>query len=240
MKRMLEVTDLTVSYGAISALRNVSLTVSKGEIVTVIGSNGAGKSTLLKAICGIVPSNSGRISFEAEDVTRLGSPAMVQRGVALVPEGRHVFPDMTVRENLNLGAYYSRDRAQQRADFEKALATFPILKERLSLRAGGLSGGQQQMLVIGRAMMSRPRLLMLDEPSLGLAPTIVQQLAGIIRDLNAEGTTVLLNEQNARMALKLASRAYVLATGNVVRTGTGQELLNDPSIRESYLGTHVH
>ena len=237
---MLEVTDLTVSYGAISALRNVSLTVSKGEIVTVIGSNGAGKSTLLKAICGIVPSNSGRISFEAEDVTRLGSPAMVQRGVALVPEGRHVFPDMTVRENLNLGAYYSRDRAQQRADFEKALATFPILKERLSLRAGGLSGGQQQMLVIGRAMMSRPRLLMLDEPSLGLAPTIVQQLAGIIRDLNAEGTTVLLNEQNARMALKLASRAYVLATGNVVRTGTGQELLNDPSIRESYLGTHVH
>ena len=237
---MLKVDDLKVCYGRIEALHGVSITVAQGEIVTIIGANGAGKSTLLRAICGVLPSSAGRITFDGVDVTALGSPQMVQRGVAMVPEGRHVFPEMTVLENLDLGAYYRRDTAATRSDLERVLALFPILRERLRSPGGLLSGGQQQMLALGRALMSRPRLLLLDEPSLGLAPTIVQQIGRVIRDLNNAGTTVLLVEQNARMALRLAHRAYVLSTGLAVRTGSGQELLNDPAVREMYLGGVAH
>jgi branched-chain amino acid transport system ATP-binding protein len=236
---MLEVSDLHVAYGPIEALHGVSMSIAEGETVTVIGANGAGKSTLLKTICGILKPASGRIAYSGAVTSGLPSSELVKRGVALVPEGRHVFPDMSVRENLDLGAYY-RDRSSEvDEDLELVLTTFPILRERLRLPGGSLSGGQQQMLAIGRAMMSRPKLLMLDEPSLGLAPAIVQQLGRIIAELNRAGTTILLVEQNARMALKLADRAYVLATGRVTRTGTGKELLDDPAVKESYLGGHA-
>ena len=237
---MLEVSDLKVCYGRVEALHGVSITVEQGEIVTIIGANGAGKSTLLRAICGVLRPSAGRIVFDGEDVTALDSPRMVRRGVAMVPEGRHVFPEMTVLENLDLGAYYRRDADATRADLERVLTLFPILRERLRGAGGLLSGGQQQMLALGRALMSRPRLLLLDEPSLGLAPTIVQQLGRVIRDLNRGGTTVLLVEQNARMALKLAHRAYVLSTGLAVRTGSGPELLADPAVHEMYLGGSAH
>ncbi|MBS7742677.1 MULTISPECIES: ABC transporter ATP-binding protein [unclassified Chelatococcus] len=235
---MLEIRDLEAAYGPIVALHGINLAIAEGEAITVIGANGAGKSTLLKTICGMLRPRAGEIRFEGKPTLGLSSARMVQRGVALVPEGRHVFPQLTVRENLDLGAYYRRDNASVRTDLETVLDTFPILRERLSQPGGSLSGGQQQMLAIGRAMMSRPRLLMLDEPSLGLAPAIVQQLGRIIRDLNHNGTTILLVEQNARMALRLAHRAYVLATGRVTRTGTGQELLDDPAVKASYLGGH--
>ena len=237
---MLKVDDLKVCYGRIEALHGVSIAVEKGEIVTIIGANGAGKSTLLRAVCGVLPSSAGRIEFDGDDVTALSSPQMIRRGVAMVPEGRHVFPEMTVLENLDLGAYYRRDTAATRSDLEHVLALFPILRERLRSPGGLLSGGQQQMLALGRALMSRPRLLLLDEPSLGLAPTIVQQMGRVIRELNSAGTTVLLVEQNARMALRLAHRGYVLSTGLVARTGSGQELLNDPIVREMYLGGVAH
>ncbi|MGE0502022.1 MAG: ABC transporter ATP-binding protein [Rhizobiaceae bacterium] len=237
---MLDVADLRVSYGPIEALHGVSMSIAQGETVTVIGANGAGKSTLLKTICGILTPTSGTVTYAGEKTSGLPSSALVRRGVALVPEGRHVFPDMTVRENLDLGAYYRSNPSEVAEDFERVLQTFPILRERLRLPGGSLSGGQQQMLAIGRAMMSRPKLLMLDEPSLGLAPAIVQQLGRIIADLNQAGTTILLVEQNARMALKLAHRAYVLAIGNVTRTGTGRELLDDPAVKESYLGGQLH
>jgi branched-chain amino acid transport system ATP-binding protein len=237
---MLEVRAIKVGYGRVEALHGVSISVQQGEIVTIIGANGAGKSTLLRAICGVLPCNAGAIEFDGEDVTRLDSPHMVRRGIAMVPEGRHVFPEMTVRENLELGAYYRHDNAGIKADMEKVFALFPILRERMHGQGGLLSGGQQQMLALARALMSRPRLLLLDEPSLGLAPTIVQQLGRVIRDLNKAGTTILLVEQNARMALRLAHRAYVLSTGLVVRSGTGQELLHDPAVLEMYLGGVAH
>jgi branched-chain amino acid transport system ATP-binding protein len=233
---MLEVTDLQAAYGRITALRGVSLTVAQGEIVTVIGANGAGKSTLLRSICGMMRPAAGSIRLDGLAVGGLASSDMIRRGVVMVPEGRHVFADMTVAENLDLGAYYRRDRAGVRADIERVLTLFPILQERFRGAAGRMSGGQQQMLAIGRALMSHPRLLLLDEPSLGLAPVIVAQLGRIIADLNRDGTTILLVEQNARMALRLAHRAYVLATGLVARSGTGQALLNDPSVHETYLG----
>jgi len=233
---MLEIADLRVSYGPVVALQSATLNVAAGEIVTVIGANGAGKSTLLKTICGILRPESGHIAFEGKSTLGLPSSALVKRGLALVPEGRHVFPDLSVRENLDLGAYYRSDRQAVRADLECVLETFPILRERYRRPGGTLSGGQQQMLAIGRAMMSRPRLLMLDEPSLGLAPAIVQQLGRIIAALNRSGTTILLVEQNARMALRLADRAYVLAGGRVVHCGTGRQLLDDPVVQASYLG----
>jgi branched-chain amino acid transport system ATP-binding protein len=233
---MLEVRGLKVAYGPIVALHDASLSVAGGEIVTVIGANGAGKSTLLKTICGILKPVSGTVSLDGDVTSGLPSSELIKRGVALVPEGRHVFAEMTVRENLDLGAYYRNDGAGVKADLEMVLDTFPILRERLHLPGGSLSGGQQQMLAIGRGLMSRPRLLMLDEPSLGLAPAIVQQVGRIIRDLNQTGTTILLVEQNARMALKLAQRAYVMATGRVVRSGTGRELLDDPAVQATYLG----
>lgn len=236
---MLEVRDLRVAYGPVEALHEISLDVAEGETITVIGANGAGKSTLLKTVCGILRPTSGTIRFRGEITSGLGSPQLVRRGVALVPEGRHVFAEMSVRENLDLGAYYRKGQSEISHDMGRVLETFPILRERLSLPAGSLSGGQQQMLAIGRALMSKPDLLMLDEPSLGLAPAIVQQLGGIISDLAKTGTTILLVEQNARMALRLADRAYVLATGRVTRTGTGAELLDDPAVTASYLGGHV-
>jgi branched-chain amino acid transport system ATP-binding protein len=233
---MLEIRDLAVAYGPIAALRGVSMTLASGEIVTVIGANGAGKTTLLRSIGGLLRPQSGEILLEGASIARRPSSELVRRGLALVPEGRHVFPEMTVRENLDLGAYYRRDRAGVARDLEHVLQTFPILREKLRDPGGGLSGGQQQMLAIGRALMCRPRLLMLDEPSLGLAPAIVQQLGRIIRALNAEGTSILLVEQNARMALRLAHRGYVLANGRITRTGTGAELLADPAVQDSYLG----
>ena len=236
---MLRVSELHVAYGPVEALHGVSMSIAEGETVTVIGANGAGKSTLLKAICGILRPKAGTIIYSGAVTTGLPSSNLVRRGVALGPEGRHVFPEMTVRENLDLGAYYRVDRAGVSDDLEHVLETFPILRDRSRQPGGSLSGGQQQMLAIGRAMMSRPRLLMLDEPSLGLAPAIAQQLGRIIADLNRSGTTILLVEQNARMALKLAHRAYVLATGRVTRSGTGRELLDDPAVKESYLGGHV-
>ena len=233
---MLKVDALKVAYGRVEALHGVSIEVAQGDIVTIIGSNGAGKSTLLRAICGVLTPSAGTIRFDGDDVTALSSPSMIRRGVAMVPEGRHVFAELTVKENLELGAYYRRDMANVRSDLERVLALFPILRERLQHPGGSLSGGQQQMLALGRALMSRPRLLLLDEPSLGLAPTIVQQLGRIIRELNEGGTTILLVEQNARMALRLAHHAYVLSTGLVVRAGTGAELLADPAVRDMYLG----
>jgi branched-chain amino acid transport system ATP-binding protein len=233
---MLEVDKLKVAYGAVEALHGVTVAVEQGEIVTIIGANGAGKSTFLRAVCGVLKPTAGTIRFDGADVTALASPAMIRRGVAMVPEGRHVFPELTVRENLDLGAYYRRDTAAMRDDMERVLVLFPILRERLDSHGGLLSGGQQQMLALGRALMSRPRLLLLDEPSLGLAPTIVQKLAQIIRELNQGGATILLVEQNARMALRLAHRAYVLSAGLVAGTGTGKELLDDPAVRDMYLG----
>ena len=233
---MLEVEGLQAAYGRIVALHGVSMAVRSGEIVTVVGANGAGKSTLLRTVCGVLRPAGGSVRLDGQSVGGLASSAMVRRGVVMVPEGRHVFPDLTVAENLDLGAYYRSDRAGVRADAERVLTLFPILRERLRKPAGQMSGGQQQMLAIGRALMSRPRLLLLDEPSLGLAPAIVQQLAAIIRDLNRAGATILLVEQNARMALRLAHRAYVMATGRITRTGTGEELLHDPAVRETYLG----
>lgn len=233
---MLTVDNLKVAYGRVEALHGVSISVAQGEIVTIIGANGAGKSTLLRAICGVLAPSSGTIHFDGADVTALTSPTMIRRGVAMVPEGRHVFPELTVQENLDLGAYYRRDVTTVRSDLERVLTLFPMLRERLRSAGGLLSGGQQQMLALGRALMSRPRLLLLDEPSLGLAPTIVQQIGRIIRDLNSGGTTILLVEQNARMALRLAHRAYVLSAGLVARAGTGRELLDDPAVRDLYLG----
>ncbi|MBI1775124.1 MAG: ABC transporter ATP-binding protein [Proteobacteria bacterium] len=232
---MLKIENLRVAYGPVLALHDISITVGEGEIVTVIGANGAGKSTLLKTICGMLQPVGGTISLRGNATAGLPSSQLIKRGVALVPEGRHVFPDMTVRENLDLGAYYRTDNAVK-ADMERVLDIFPILRERLRLPGGSLSGGQQQMLAISRAIMSRPSLLMLDEPSLGLAPAIVQQVGRIIRELNQAGTTILLVEQNARMALKLANRAYVLATGRLVKSGTGRDLLDDPAVQENYLG----
>jgi branched-chain amino acid transport system ATP-binding protein len=233
---MLRVCDLRVSYARIEALHGVSVAIEPGEIVTVIGANGAGKSTLLRTICGVLRPSAGSIRFEGREVGGLSSSEMIRRGVAMVPEGRHVFPELTVRENLDLGAYYRRDGAAVRADRERVLALFPILRERLRTPAGNMSGGQQQMLAVGRALMSGPRLLLLDEPSLGLAPAIVQQLGQIIRGLNRDGTTILLVEQNARMALRLAQRGYVMATGLIAQTGSGEELLHDRSVVETYLG----
>jgi branched-chain amino acid transport system ATP-binding protein len=233
---MLSVQDLRVAYGRVEALHGVSIAIERGEIVTVIGANGAGKSTLLRTICGVLRPIGGSVHLDGNNVGGMASSEMIRRGVAMVPEGRHVFPEMSVSENLDLGAYYRRDRAAVRADRERVLTLFPILRERLRAPAGDMSGGQQQMLAIGRALMGGPRLLLLDEPSLGLAPAIVQQVGQIIRGLNRDGTTILLIEQNARMALRLAHRGYVMATGRITQNGSGQDLLHDRSVVETYLG----
>ncbi|MFZ5828327.1 MAG: ABC transporter ATP-binding protein [Bacillota bacterium] len=232
---MLEVRNLEVFYGNIQALRGLSLTVRKGEIVALIGANGAGKSTTLRAISGILSPRSGTITYEGQDATRQEPSWWVKAGVSHCPEGRQVFPRMSVEENLKMGAFL-RKEADLSLEYARIYELFPVLKERRRQLAGTLSGGEQQMLAIGRAMASRPRLLLLDEPSLGLAPLLVQRMFDVIREIHAAGTTVLLVEQNAHQALRIADRGYVLETGSVVLEGTGQELLSSDAVRKAYLG----
>lgn len=233
---MLEVKDLNIYYGAIHALKGVSLKVNRGEIVTLIGSNGAGKSSLLKAISGLIKINSGEITFLGNNITKMDAKNIVKRGITQVPEGRHIFSDMSVYENLMMGAYLRKDKAAIEEDLESIYERFPILKERLHQDAATLSGGEQQMLALGRALMARPSLLLLDEPSMGLSPKLVSQIFEIIKDINQTGTTILLIEQNARMALSIAHRAYVMETGKVVLEGTGEELSKSDEVRKAYLG----
>jgi len=234
---LLHVENLHVSYGAVHAVQGVSLHVAPGEIVALIGSNGAGKTTLLRAVSGLVRPSAGSIVFDGgQRLDRLPAHAIVRAGVSHVPEGRQVFGNLTVRENLELGAYQRRDRAASRATLERVFELFPVLKERLPQSGSTLSGGEQQMLAIGRALMAQPRLLLLDEPSLGLAPLVVQTIFAIVREINSAGTTILLVEQNAHMALRIAHRGYVLQTGTVVLEDSGANLLASPEVRGAYLG----
>jgi branched-chain amino acid transport system ATP-binding protein len=238
---MLEVRDLRVHYGRIEAIKGLTFHVNEGEIVTLIGANGAGKTTTMKAISGVRNASSGVIAFEGVDITRVPPHRRVELGICQSPEGRGIFPGMTVLENLDMGAYTRKDRktAEYRADIERVFELFPRLKERRDQVGGTMSGGEQQMLAIGRALMSRPKLLLLDEPSMGLAPMIVQQIFRIITEINAQGTTVLLVEQNAQQALQRAHRAYVLETGNIVRTDAASVLLGDDAVRAAYLGSDL-
>ncbi|MGB8930681.1 MAG: ABC transporter ATP-binding protein [Anaeromyxobacteraceae bacterium] len=233
---MLQVENLRVSYGAIEALRGVSLEVNEGEVVALIGANGAGKTTTLRAISGMLRPAGGAVRFGGEDVTGLPSHALVARRMAHAPEGRGIFLNLTVGENLDLGAWLRRDADGVRGDRDRVFALFPVLAERRRQVAGTLSGGEQQMLAVARALMSSPRLLMLDEPSLGLAPQIVERIFSVLREVNQAGVALLLVEQNAHKALRLAHRAYVLETGQVAMTGTGRELLASPEVRKAYLG----
>jgi len=233
---LLEIDDVSLLYGRIQALHGISLTVNEGEIVALIGANGAGKSTTMRAISGIRPIAAGRITFDGEDISKLRADLRVRRGLCQAPEGRGIFPGMTVLENLDMGAYTRRDRAGIVADLDRVLGLFPRLAERRRQPGGTLSGGEQQMLAVGRALMSRPKLLLLDEPSMGLAPMLIQQIFDIIVEINQQGTTVLLVEQNAQQALSRAHRAYVLETGRIVKSGTGADLLHDPAVKEAYLG----
>lgn len=235
-EKMLEIELLNVRYGPIHALRDVSLYVDKGEIVTIVGANGAGKSTLLRTISGLVRPSSGTIIFDGEDITREPPHEIVRRGLCHAPEGRRIFANMTVKENLLLGAYMHSNPDTLIQDFERVFSIFPRLKERENQIAGTLSGGEQQMLAIGRALMSRPKMLMLDEPSLGLAPNLVQEIFRTIENINREGTTILLVEQNAHMALHIAHRGYVLETGEVVLEDTAENLLRNEAVRSAYLG----
>jgi branched-chain amino acid transport system ATP-binding protein len=233
---LLELRDITLLYGRIQALHGISLQVDEGEIVALIGANGAGKTTTMKAISGLRPVAEGSILFDGEDITKLRADLRVVRGVSQSPEGRGIFPGMTVRENLEMGAYTRRNRAEINVDLERAFTLFPRLKEREKQVGGTMSGGEQQMLAVGRALMSRPKLLLLDEPSMGLAPMLIQQIFDIIVEINQQGTTVLLVEQNAQQALSRAHRAYVLETGRIVKSGSGSELLHDPAVKDAYLG----
>ena len=233
---MLKIENLHVSYGPIRALKGISLEVKEGEIVTLIGSNGAGKSTTLSAITGLVKSQSGSITFRDENITNMSPYKIVQSGVSLSPEGREVFPALTVEENLRLGAYTRKDKGAIDAAFNRVYELFPRLKERISQTAGTLSGGEQQMLAIGRALMSEPKLLLLDEPSMGLAPNLVLMIFDLIESINKQGTTILLIEQNANMALSIANRAYVLETGNIAIEGAAADLAKDPRVKNAYLG----
>jgi branched-chain amino acid transport system ATP-binding protein len=233
---MLEVVDLSVSYGAIRAVQGVSLKVPDGKIVALIGTNGAGKSTTLRTICGLQRPDSGKILLDGEDVSRLPPQDIVKRGISMVPEGRRVFPDLTVYENLSLGAYVRTDRAAVKESMEGVYALFPRLRERERQLAGTLSGGEQQMLALGRALMADPKLLLMDEPSLGLAPVLVQEIFALIGRINRQGKTLLLIEQNARAALTVCDYAYVLETGQIAMEGTGRELLNNDDVRKVYLG----
>ncbi|UWG95897.1 ABC transporter ATP-binding protein [Dehalobacter sp. DCM] len=232
---MLKVNDINVFYGAIHAIKGISLEVNEGEIVTLIGANGAGKSTILKTISGLLRTKTGEINFLGENITSTAPHKIVERGLAHVPEGRRIFLEMTVQDNLEMGAYTCPPRSIE-PEMEKVYALFPRLLERRRQVAGTLSGGEQQMLAIGRALMSQPKLLMLDEPSMGLAPILVEQIFTIIQEMNKAGTTVLLVEQNAQMALSVANRAYVLETGSITISGTGQELSESDEIRKAYLG----
>ena len=233
---MLEIKELHTYYGNIHALKGVSLTVKEGEVVTLIGSNGAGKTTTLRTIQGLLRPRQGTILFEGKPLESLSTEAIVRLGISQSPEGRLIFPRMTVQENLEMGAYLRNDTLGIKSDMEKALNLFPRLRERISQKGGTLSGGEQQMLAIARALMSRPRLLLLDEPSMGLAPMLVSQIFAIVRDINAQGTTILLVEQNARMALSVAHRGYVIQTGEVVVAGTASDLQSNETVRKAYLG----
>jgi branched-chain amino acid transport system ATP-binding protein len=233
---MLEIKDLHTYYGNIHALKGLSLTVKEGEVVTLIGSNGAGKTTTLRTIQGLLRPRQGTVLFEGKPLEALSTEAIVRLGISQSPEGRLIFPRMTVQENLEMGAYLRNDTLGIKSDMEKALNLFPRLRERISQKGGTLSGGEQQMLAIARALMSRPRLLLLDEPSMGLAPMLVSQIFAIVRDINAQGTTILLVEQNARMALSVAHRGYVIQTGQVVVTGTASDLQSNETVRQAYLG----
>jgi branched-chain amino acid transport system ATP-binding protein len=232
---LLEVTDIHARYGAIEALRGVSLEVGEGEVVTLIGSNGAGKSTTLRAISGLTPAWTGTVLFAGEDITRVPAQDIVARGIAMSPEGRHVFPRMSVRENLELGAY-RRGRDALGEDLEQVYALFPRLQERERQKAGTMSGGEQQMLAIGRALMARPQLLLLDEPSMGIAPILVQRIYETIKEINQTGVAILLVEQNANYALDTARRGYVLETGRIVLSGDSEHLRSDPDVQKAYLG----
>ena len=234
---MLKIDDLKVSYGGIEAVKGISFEVPEGAIVTLIGANGAGKSTTLRTIAGLVKPASGRIHLQAEDITGMSPDKIVTRGITLVPEGRRVFPDLTVLENLKVGAYLRRNKDEIEHDLQWVYDLFPRLKERSWQAAGTLSGGEQQMLAVGRALMSRPKLIMMDEPSLGLAPIIVKGIFDIIKEINRMGVTVLLIEQNANMALKIADVGYVLETGRITLTGSGQELLRNEDVKKAYLGS---
>ena len=237
---LLEIHNLEVSYGAIKAIQGVSLNIDRGEIVTLIGSNGAGKTTLLRTISGLIEPDAGDMSFYTEDgtVSLVNRPAheIVRLGISHSPEGRQVFATLSVRENLLLGGYQQTSKSQLKSDIDRVYSLFPVLAERREQKAGTLSGGEQQMLAIGRALMARPQLLLLDEPSLGLAPLIVRKIFSIIREINAAGTTVFLVEQNAHMALTIAHRAYVLQTGRMIKSDSAKNLLNDPEVKEAYLG----
>ena len=235
---LLSVSNLSVSYGAIEAIRNCSLRVEQGEIVTLIGGNGAGKSTMLRTISGLLTPKQGTIQFEGKEIQGQAPHRIAQSGLVHVPEGRGIFANLTVEENLQLGAYSRSDHAEIRKDRERALELFPRVRERLKQAAGTLSGGEQQMVAIARAMLSRPRLLMLDEPSLGLAPQIVQTIFQVIREINNSGTTILLVEQNAAMALKVAHRAYVIEVGSIEMEGPASELASSDEVRKAYLGAH--
>ncbi|WP_290058269.1 ABC transporter ATP-binding protein [Amycolatopsis solani] len=233
---LLELSDVSVHYGRIQAVSGLSISVQEGEIVTLIGANGAGKSTTMRAISGIRPISSGKITFAGEDISKLRGDLRVVRGISQAPEGRGIFPGMTVSENLDMGAYARKDRKDLAEDLERVFELFPRLAERKTQMGGTMSGGEQQMLAIGRALMAKPKLLLLDEPSMGLAPQFIQQIFRIITEINKQGTTVLLVEQNAQQALSRAHRAYVLETGRITKSGTGKELLADNSIKEAYLG----
>ncbi|MBR2571808.1 MAG: ABC transporter ATP-binding protein [Clostridia bacterium] len=234
---MLKIENLVVSYGPINALKGISLEVAQGEIVTLIGSNGAGKSTTLSAVTGLARAQSGSIRFLGEDITNAPPHRIISRGISISPEGREVFPALTVHENLRMGAYTRKDKEGIQSAYDRVYGLFPRLKERMEQVAGTLSGGEQQMLAIGRALMCEPKLLLLDEPSMGLAPNLVTMIFGLIESINRQGTTILLIEQNANMALSIANRAYVLETGRIAFSGDARTLLQDDRVRSAYLGT---
>lgn len=237
VRPLLQLTGVSIAYGAVSAVRDLSISVQPGELVALVGSNGAGKSTTLRAISGLVRPQTGSIIFDSRDITRTASHTIVSRGIAHVPEGRQIFGSLTVRENLKLGAVTRKDRAQLDSDFERIFDLFPILSERYGQQGGTLSGGEQQMLAIARALMARPRLLLLDEPSLGLAPLVVRRIFEVIERLKQAGVTILLVEQNARRALAIADRAYVLETGEVTLEGAASDLAKNPDVERAYLGS---
>ncbi len=237
----LEIKDLRVHYGKIEAIKGVSVVVNQGEIVTLIGANGAGKTTILKTISGLRPVSSGSVIFDGQDINKVQAHERVDLGISQVPEGRGIFPGMTVLENLEMGKFNRKDRkAEMTEDLDRVYTLFPRLKERTSQAGGTLSGGEQQMLAMGRALMARPKVLLLDEPSMGLAPQMIANIFRIITEINKQGVTILLVEQNAQQALQRADRAYILETGNITKEAKAADLLNDPAVREAYLGTGAH
>ena len=233
---LLELKNVSVNYGRIEAIHDMSFAVQKGEIVSLIGANGAGKTTTMKTISGLLNPATGTIEFEGEDITKMKAHIRVVRGISQAPEGRGIFPGMKVLENLDMGAFGRKDRSGMAADFDRVYSLFPRLAERKTQQGGTMSGGEQQMLAIGRALMAAPRLLLLDEPSMGLAPQFIKQIFAIIKEINEQGTTILLVEQNANQALARADRAFVLETGTITHRGTGRELLSNPAVKEAYLG----